>query len=207
MSQPSPYEQLGIREDASTEEILEVRNRLLSEADSVGDRQQRDRVEAAYDAVLMDRLRLRQEGKIKVPDRIRFPEKAPSQPPSFTPPPPPQPPTWLSQWVSTPTTWKEFTLPTVTFVGLGALAWFYPTLQQLALMAGVVAAIYFIYKRERRMGKAILLGLAGLFIGFLAGGLLWTVFKTQLMGMGLQTSLLDSLLVMFFLWLLSNFAG
>jgi len=64
MSQPSPYEQLGIREDASTEEILEVRNRLLSEADSVGDRQQRDRVEAAYDAVLMDRLRLRQEGKI-----------------------------------------------------------------------------------------------------------------------------------------------
>ncbi len=207
MSQLSPYEQLGIREDASTEEILETRNRLLSEADLVGDRQQRDQIEAAYDAVLMDRLRLRQEGKIKVPDRIRFPEKTPAQAPSFTPPPPPQPPNWLSQWVSTPTTWQEFALPTVIFVGLGALALFYPMLQQLALMAGVVVAIYFIYKRERRMGKAMLLGLAGFFIGFLAGGLIWTLFKTQLMGMGLQTSLLDSLLVIFFLWLLSNFAG
>jgi len=72
MSDQSPYEKLGVSEDASFDEIQDVRNRLLEQHG--GDGIVRDVIEAAYDAILMERLRMRQEGKIKVPERIRFPE-------------------------------------------------------------------------------------------------------------------------------------
>jgi len=203
MSQLSPYEQLGINEDASTEEILEARDRLLAEADSGEDRKQREQIEAAYDAVLMDRLRLRQEGKIKVPDRIRFPEKTTQQTPSFAPVPPPKPPNWLSRLFVLPTA-QEFGLPTLIFGGLTLAAFFYPALQQLVLIAAVIAASYLIYRRERQMGKSILISLGGLLGGFLIGGLIWTVFSNQLAAY-LSASLLDTGFVMFLLWFLSIF--
>ena len=73
MSEKKHYETLGLDENSSFEEIQGARDRLLKEHN--GDRQRSEAVETAYDAILMDRLRLRQEGKIKVPDRIRFPER------------------------------------------------------------------------------------------------------------------------------------
>lgn len=206
MSHPSPYEQLGITDDANTEEILAARDRMLSEADLVSDRKQRERIEAAYDSVLMDRLRLRQEGKIKVPDRIRFPEKSTQQVPSFVPTAPPAKAKWLSQLFRMPSL-NELWLPTSIFAGLGIAAAVYVNLQQAVLMLGVVACVYFVNRRERRMGKAILIGLAGLLAGFLMGGLIWTVLKPQLLGIGLASNVLDTSLVIFLLWLLSCFLG
>jgi hypothetical protein len=73
MSEQSPYEQLGVTIDASFDEIQEARDRLTDQHS--GERQVVESIEAAYDAILMDRLRMRQEGKIKVPERIRFPER------------------------------------------------------------------------------------------------------------------------------------
>jgi hypothetical protein len=73
MSEQSPYEKLGVSEEASFDEIQDVRNRLLQQYS--GDSKRVEVIEAAYDAILMDRLRMRQEGKIKVPERIRFPER------------------------------------------------------------------------------------------------------------------------------------
>lgn len=73
MSDKNPYETLGIDENSPFDEIQATRNRLVQE--HAGDRKQLEAIEAAYEAILMDRLRLRQEGKIKVPDRIRFPER------------------------------------------------------------------------------------------------------------------------------------
>jgi hypothetical protein len=74
MSQPTPYERLGISTDASFEEIQAAKHRLQTAGSS--DPQAIDDIEAAYDSILMDRLKMRQEGKISVPDGIRFPEKS-----------------------------------------------------------------------------------------------------------------------------------
>jgi len=73
MSDLSPYDTLGVEESASFEEIQRAKEILLIENE--GNAQIRDDVEIAYDAIIMDRLKLRQEGKIKVPEQIRFPEK------------------------------------------------------------------------------------------------------------------------------------
>jgi hypothetical protein len=58
----SPYERLGIASDASFDDVQGARQHCL---DAVGDDPQaRARVEAAYDAVLMERLRERQQGRV-----------------------------------------------------------------------------------------------------------------------------------------------
>ncbi len=57
-----PYQRLGISPDASFDEVQMARQERL---EAVGDDPQaRARVEAAYDAVLMERLRERQQGKV-----------------------------------------------------------------------------------------------------------------------------------------------
>ena len=71
MSEHNPYDQLGVTEDSSFEEIQAAKSRLSAECRN--DAKQLESIEAAYDAVIMDRLKMRQEGRIKVPDRIRFP--------------------------------------------------------------------------------------------------------------------------------------
>lgn len=81
MSEQTPYQQLRVSENATFEEIQESRNLLMQEYN--GDRQKIEAIEAAYDAILMQRLKLRQEGKIKVPDRIRFAEKVAETPPAI----------------------------------------------------------------------------------------------------------------------------
>jgi hypothetical protein len=73
MSEQNPYEQLGVTEESSFEEIQEAKQRLVQQYQN--DSKIVELIEAAYDSVLMDRLRMRQEGRIKVPDRIRFPER------------------------------------------------------------------------------------------------------------------------------------
>ena len=73
MSELNPYEQLGVSEDASFEEIQKAKQKLKTQYDS--NPELIENIEVAYDAIIMQRLRLRQEGKIKVPEQIRFPEK------------------------------------------------------------------------------------------------------------------------------------
>ena len=82
MSEQSPYEKLGVSETASFEEIQAAKNRLTQEYSN--DVKTVEDIEAAYDSIIMERLKLRQEGRIKVPDRIRFAERQ-----RETPPPPP----------------------------------------------------------------------------------------------------------------------
>jgi hypothetical protein len=59
---PSAYERLGVSPDSSFDEVQAAKQaRLLERAD---DPQARAQIEAAYDAVLMDRLKERQQGKV-----------------------------------------------------------------------------------------------------------------------------------------------
>jgi hypothetical protein len=58
----NPYERLGITPDASFDAVQAAKQDRLAEVGD--DPQARARIEAAYDAVLMDRLKERQQGKV-----------------------------------------------------------------------------------------------------------------------------------------------
>ena len=57
-----PYTRLGLSQDVTFEQVQAAKARCIAEVD--GDDQARARVEAAYDAVLMARLRGRQQGQV-----------------------------------------------------------------------------------------------------------------------------------------------
>jgi hypothetical protein len=138
MSESTPYQILGVAEDASFEEIQDVKNRLL--AQHQGEEQTLDRVEAAYDAIIMERLRLRQEGKIKVPERIRFPERTTPPPSTLAPLPTAPASSWLQGFIDTPSG-NDILLPAGIFATLGGITVFAPpadsSLLPLLLVGGV----------------------------------------------------------------------
>lgn len=208
MSSQNPYDQLGVTEASSFEEIQDARNRLCTEHQ--GDRKQIEMIEAAYDAVLMDRLRLRQEGKIKVPDRIRFPEKAAPAPPSPAPVATRETPNWLRKLIDTPSP-VDVWLPGAILGALAVLVFFVrsspvlPNVLQLALVGAVGSSLYFLFRKERKLGRAVLLGMSGLILGFVVGGLLVGLLQTQLLALGLQPEVIVSIFTFFILWLVSSF--
>ncbi|MBW4658395.1 MAG: CPP1-like family protein [Drouetiella hepatica Uher 2000/2452] len=163
MSDKSSYERLGLTEDASFDEIQEAKSRLIEEVGN--DRKQIEAIESAYDAILMDRLRLRQEGKIKVPDRIRFPERLVEPSPEHTPAPVKQAPDWLQRFIDTPSS-RDILLPAGLFGAASVLSLFAPS---LGLALGVGFSFYFLNRKERKFGRALLLTLGGLVLGILIG--------------------------------------
>lgn len=62
-----PYQQLGVGVDASFDQVQAARQQRLGEVDD--DPIARARVEAAYDAILMNRLRERQQGRVSTAAR------------------------------------------------------------------------------------------------------------------------------------------
>jgi len=76
-----PYERLGVPADASFDAVQAAK---LARLEEVGDdTMARSRIEAAYDAVLMERLKERQQG------RVSSAAKSASQREQLAPPPPP----------------------------------------------------------------------------------------------------------------------
>ena len=202
MSDQTSYEQLGVTEDSSFEDIQAARDRLV--AQHLGNPKQQDAIEAAYDAVLMDRLRLRQEGRIKVPDRIRFPEKSTPPPASPAPTSALTTPRWLQGWIDTPTQ-RDIWLPGGILTALGTAVSFAPSLLQMALVAGVGSSFYFLFRKERKLGRSVLLGLGGLVIGFVIGGLLGSLLQVQLLGLGVRPEVFVTVFTFLILWLFSSF--
>jgi hypothetical protein len=170
MSKQTYYEQLGVAETASFEEIQAARTKLSQ--DCADDPQRLQTIEKAYDALLMDRLRLRQEGKIQVPDGVRFAEnKTAAKPVSKLP--------RLPQWSQsgniisgTPELW-DWLAPTLTYTVLAGLAIGFPGRSgeglQTWMAIGTGAALFFVYRKERRVLRAILFSFGGLVLGFVAG--------------------------------------
>ncbi len=212
MSEQTPYDLLGVTDSASFDEIQEARGRLMAKIDE-SDGTQVEAIEAAYDAVLMHRLKMRQEGKIKVPERIRFPERSvPTPAPS-----PPGPlkaltslPSWMGDLADQPEP-KDIWLPAGITLALVGVTMFYlgtapPSALQLPLAAGWAAAIYFLNRKEGRFGRAVLLS----FLGLLAGLLLGTVVglavpATALASVGLGTAQLSAMVSLVVLWAVSSF--
>jgi Protein CHAPERONE-LIKE PROTEIN OF POR1-like len=200
MSDQNSYETLGLTESSSFEDIQDARNRLVVEF--AGDRKQLETIEAAYDAILMERLRLRQEGKIKVPDRIRFAENVSEPAPNAPVPLPPARPSWLGDLLDTPSR-EDVLWPSAIFLGLAAFGFYTPS---LALALGVGSAIYFLNRKENKFWRSVLLTLAGLFAGF-ALGVVVVQFLLPLLGTAawLRPDAIAAALTCLALWALSSF--
>ena len=170
MSEQNPYEQLGVTENSSFEEIQAAKKRLFEQHGN--DSAVLESVEVAYDSIIMDRLRLRQEGKIKVPEKIRFPDrnieknlKVPqivNQNSSV----------WLQELVDTPSQ-ADILWPTAIFLTLSAIAVFAQnsgtTMLPLLMALGFMANIYFLNRKEGRSGRAFLFSFIALFAGVALG--------------------------------------
>lgn len=206
MNDQNPYEKLGVTEEASFDEIQDAKGRLLQQ--HRGDQKLLESVEAAYDAIIMDRLRMRQEGKIKVPERIRFPEKL-SPPPSFTQTPVNRSPAWLQGLLDTPSA-ADLLWPAILFLGLIGTTVFYSapdasSILPFMLALGVGCNVFFLNRKEHRLGRAVLLTLAGLLVGVGLGSLLGGFMTTQLASMNFTTEKFATLVTFVVLWLMSSF--
>ncbi len=207
MSEQSPYEKLGVPLDASFDEIQDVRNRLLEQYK--GDAKRLEMIEAAYDTILMDRLRMRQEGKIKVPERIRFPESRLQALPKENITSRKPGPKWLQSLLDQPSP-KDILLPGLWYSGLSAVGIFYQTqgdeVLQLALVVGVGVGIYFLNRKEGKFGRAVLLVLIGLITGLIAGGLVASWLLSSLtIPIDITGHQFSTVLTFILLWAIASF--
>ena len=174
MSEQNPYEQLGVTENSSFEEIQAAKKRLFEQYGN--DSAVLETVEIAYDSIIMDRLRLRQEGKIKVPEKIRFPDRGVEK--SFKVPQivKEDSAVWLQELIDTPSQ-ADILWPTGIFLTLSAIAVFAqntaqaasPSILPLLMALGFIANIYFLNRKEGRSGRAFLISFLALFAGIALG--------------------------------------
>lgn len=215
MDENRPHQVLGIARDASFEEIKAARDHLLQQLTQ--DEVQQQLVEQAYDAILMERLRLRQEGKIAVPDDIRNPQRAerPAARASRWPIPSlktERTPNWASRLLDTPAP-RDIWLPLAVMAGIYVLTLLgepaspseaaSPELgvHSLPLALGAMATVYFIYTKERLFWRSLLLALMGLIVGLL----LAQIPLALAAGVGSYDSTMTVGIVLVVLWLFSAF--
>ncbi len=187
MSEKNPYEQLGVTENSSFEEIQAAKRRLFEQYDN--DSAVLETVEIAYDSIIMDRLRLRQEGKIKVPEKIRFPERSLEKTLKVPQLVKEDSAVWLQELIDTPSQ-SDILWPTGIFLTLSAIAVFAQntggaSILPLLMALGFIANIYFLNRKEGRSGRAFLISFVALFAGIALG----TGLANLLLGQGTVTSL------------------
>lgn len=206
MSDQNPYEKLGVTENASFEEIQDAKQRLSQQYRD--DSKVVETIEAAYDAIIMDRLRMRQEGKIKVPERIRFPEKSSEVLPNPSLISINTSPNWLQRIIDTPSR-SDILWATGVFVVLAAITFFAQNIEtsllSLLMALGVAANIYFLNRKEQRLGRSVLITLIGLLLGIGLGTALAGVLGGFLGGIGLSVEQFASLVTFSLFWVISSF--
>jgi hypothetical protein len=206
MSEQNPYEQLGVTENSSFEEIQNAKKRLYEQHSN--NTQVLESIETAYDAIIMDRLRLRQEGKIKVPERIRFPERSLETPPNFPSPQSKNSSNWLQQLLDNPSQ-TDILWPTGVFLILASIAVFAQSTQDslvpLLMALGFVANMYFLNRKEGRFGRALLLSLITLLLGIGLGTGLANLFASQGNGIILGSEQFAATITFCLFWLVSCF--
>lgn len=202
MSEQNPYEILEVAENASFEDIQNARDRII--AQNQEDEKCRQTVEAAYDSVLMDRLRKRQEGKIKVPEGIRFAERLAEKKPSKLSMPQINPsPNWLQQSIDQPDM-QEVTIVGACYTALAGFALLSQSVDTLAflLALGVGFSLYWLNRKEQKLGRALLLTLAAIGVGALIGSAL---LQTGLQTDPVQPQAILSCVIFVMLWLVDSF--
>ncbi|OKH21408.1 molecular chaperone DnaJ [Hydrococcus rivularis NIES-593] len=206
MSEQNPYERLGVTENASFEEIQAAKQRSIEQYRD--DSQVLESIEAAYDAIIMDRLRMRQEGRIKVPDRIRFPEKLAEVsplPPSVSVS---KSPSWLQRAIDTPSQ-SDLLWSIAVFLILSILTVFSQNNSEsvlpLLMAIGVCANIYLLNRKEQRLGRAVLFTVLGLLLGIGLGSGLASLLGLPSSSFMLSVEQLACLVTFGLFWLISSF--
>jgi hypothetical protein len=213
MSEQNPYTTLEVRETASFEEIQGARDRLIQQHQN--DEQSRQAIEAAYDAVLMDRLRKRQEGKVAVPDRIRLAEDLPAPPAKLSLPALRESPRWLQQLFDRPSG-SELLITSIPFASVAAFCllnqfYFSPdplthssgnSSLTMAIAFGIGFCLYWINRKEQRLGRAVVITLLTLVLG---GCITALLAQTNLLFFGLHIDTALTLIVLTLFWLASSF--
>ncbi|HEY9694823.1 MAG TPA: CPP1-like family protein [Oculatellaceae cyanobacterium] len=207
MNEQNPYEQLGLSEDASFDQIQEAKKRLSEQYS--GDQQVVESIEAAYDAILMDRLKMRQQGKIKVPEVIRFAERRSEPSPNLQPTPVSRSVSWLQGLIDTPSR-SDVMLSSAVFLVLASVI-AYPTLASttlsLIIAFGVGFSVFFLNRKEGRLGRAVLLTLVGLCVGIGLGTPLasWLIAQVDSLSLVMNEEKIATWVTFITLWLISSF--
>ena len=172
-----PYERLGVTPETSFEEVQAAKLVRLEEAGE--DPMARSRVEAAYDALLMERLKQRQQGKISTAARTASDrEQLAPPPPRLALPALPQLP--IPKVASSPISMPRFELVEgqdlwLVVGGFGvlfAMLFLLPTMSAeliLAFATGLVVVA--LQRRRRRFLGAVGWGFGALTVGLILGGL------------------------------------
>ncbi len=179
-SSPSdPYDRLGVSPDAPFDEVQAARDARLAEL-STDDPLARSRIEAAYDAVLMDRLKERQQGRVSTAARsasqreqVTPQVERPSLPslPRLSSLP-------LGRSASAPALalprlalaeGREFWVPVVAIAPLLVLLLLPGVDPGLPLALGILATLVNLQRRNGRFLQAVLACLALLVVGLLLG--------------------------------------
>ena len=206
MSERNPYEQLGVTENSSFEEIQAAKRRLYEQHGN--DSTMLEEVEIAYDSIIMDRLRLRQEGKIKVPEKIRFPERNVEKTLKVPQIVNDKSNVWLQELVDTPTQ-ADILWPSGIFLTLSATAVFSQntgaSILPLLMALGFIANIYFLNRKEGRSGRAFLISFIALFAGIALGTALANLLLSQGGVTVLDNNQFASAVTFCLLWLVSCF--
>ncbi|MGQ9865325.1 MAG: CPP1-like family protein [Pseudanabaenaceae cyanobacterium] len=201
MNEPTPYELLGVSDAASFEEIRDARDRLLKLCE--GDDAQSEAIEAAYDGILMDRLRARKEGRVAVPDRIRFPEK--SNPPAI-PPLPPLPqntPNWLRDALDRPDP-QALAISVAVFAGLATVTALVPQATSTWFSLAFFFAVFWLNRKQKKLGRAFLLTFLSFVVGVTLALVLQTWAATPFAG-GTFPNTPATVLILTVMWLVTAF--
>jgi hypothetical protein len=210
MSELSPYQQLGVGEDASFEEIQFAKENLKQQYQN--DAQVLENIEIAYDAIIMDRLRLRQEGKIKVPEKIRFPEKKVESDKKSTIINDyvslPKAPNWLQNLINIdqPSV-REVTISGLVFLGLITASIFSQSSETLPLLLtiGVGIGFFSLYRKEKLFWRSVGIVFLSFIVAISLGSLLANLIINSGFNLTISTEQFISLFTFCLLWLTSNF--
>lgn len=207
MSELNPYEKLGVTEDASFEEIQKAKNDLQQQYQD--NPPVLESIEMAYDTIIMQRLRLRQEGKIKVPEQIRFPDKI--KPTNTSVKISPNPTSekisnWLTDWLDQPDM-REVWLQGLIFLALITVSVFNKDTElfPLLLTFAVGTSFVILYRKDRLFWRS--LGLT--FLSFVVSIVIANILFSLLTNTGLILTISQEQFACLFsfctLWLTSSF--
>ncbi len=197
----TPYRRLGVAATASFDEVQLARQTRLDEAGE--DTLARARVEAAYDAVLMERLKERQQGRVSTAAASASQREQAIKPPPRSNPLPALPQVTLPKLpvpaLSAPTLalgqGRSLWVPAAGFGGLFLLLLLVPTTpaEPLLALATLITAISLLW-RGRRLPAAAGLAFGLLIVGLVLGGLLAGLLDPHLpLGLPLGNQQIQSL--------------
>ncbi|MEB3352131.1 MAG: CPP1-like family protein [Cyanobacteriota bacterium] len=178
-SSSDPYARLGVAADAPFDEVQAARAARLEEL-SNDDPLARSRIEAAYDAVLMDRLKERQQGRVSTAARTASQREqvTPQAERPALPTLPRLPALPLGRTASAPSLGmprlalaeaREFWVPVLGIAPLLVLLLLPGVDPGLPLSLGVLVALVNLQRRSGRFLQAVLTSLGLLVVGLLLG--------------------------------------